>query len=561
MADEGVRSRLGKAAAAFTSNARNPNLRRAQLSFLGAWTAEWAFTVGLGIVAYRAGGVTAVGLVGLLRMVPSAILAPLLSPLADRGRRERVLILVSTVRGVATAAAAVVVGLAGPPQIVYALAALSTIAATLFRPAHSALLPSLCRTGYELASANVVRGLLDSVATLVGPLLAAVLLQFTSVTVVFAVAAGASLWAAALLLRLRYDAPPRPSAPRKTHLLNEAAEGIRAVIRNRDVALIIGLAAAQTFTRGALTVFTVVVAIDLLGTGEPGVGTLTAAVGAGAVLGSLGASLLVGTRRLGAWFAVGVALWGLPVTLIGLFPQEAAALSLLACVGVGNALIDLAGFTLLARMAPDDVLARVFGVLESLVALSIGLGAIVASLVIDLSGVRPALVTVGLLCPIVAAVSWHRLRRLDRSIGVRDRDIGLLQAVDMLNPLPLPAMEQLARGLEPVAVPAGNVVFNQGDIGDRYYVIESGEAEVIGDGHVVATLGHGEGFGEIALLRRIRRTATVRATSALRLQALRSDHFLAVVLGYTPSAREAGTVVETMLDRYSPHDDPEQPPE
>ena len=561
MADEGVRSRLGKAAAAFTSNARNPNLRRAQLSFLGAWTAEWAFTVGLGIVAYRAGGATAVGLVGLLRMVPSAILAPLLSPLADRGRRERVLILVSTVRGVATAAAAVVVGLAGPVQIVYALAALSTIAATLFRPAHSALLPSLCRTGYELASANVVRGLLDSVATLVGPLLAAVLLQFTGVTVVFAFAAGASLWAAALLLRLRYDAPPRPSAPTKTHLVNEAAEGIRAVIRNRDVALIMGLAAAQTFTRGALTVFTVVVAIDLLGTGEPGVGTLTAAVGAGAVLGSLAASLLVGTRRLGTWFAVGVAMWGLPVTLIGLFPQEAAALGLLACVGVGNALIDLAAFTLLARMAPDDVLARVFGVLESLVALFIGLGAFVASLVIDLSGVRPALVTVGLLCPIAAAVSWHRLRRLDRSIGVRDRDIGLLQAVGMLNPLPLPAMEQLARGLEPVAVPAGHVVFKQGDVGDRYYVIESGEAEVVGDGHVVATLGHGEGFGEIALLRRIRRTATVRATSALRLQAMRSDHFLAVVLGYTPSAREAGTVVETMLDRYTPHDDPEQPPE
>ena len=145
-------------------------------------------------------------------------------------------------------------------------------------------------------------------------------------------------------------------------------------------------------------------------------------------------------------------MWGLPVTLIGLFPQEAAALGLLACVGVGNALIDLAAFTLLARMAPDDVLARVFGVLESVVALFIGLGAIVASLVIDLSGVRTALVTVGLLCPIVAAVSWHRLRRLDRSIGVRDRDIGLLQAVGMLNPPP--AMEQLARGLEPVAVPA-----------------------------------------------------------------------------------------------------------
>ena len=92
------RSRLRAAAAAFASNAINPNLRRAQLSFLGAWTAEWAFTVGLGIVAYREGGATAVGLVGLLRMVPSAVIAPLAASLADRGRRERVLVLVSTVR-------------------------------------------------------------------------------------------------------------------------------------------------------------------------------------------------------------------------------------------------------------------------------------------------------------------------------------------------------------------------------------------------------------------------------------------------------------------------------
>src|ERR671912_409249 len=101
--------RLSDASSAFTSNARNPNLRRAQLSFLGAWTAEWAFTVALGIVAYRDGGAAAVGLVGLLRIVPAAILAPLLSPIADRGRRERVLILVSIVRGGATAAAALVV--------------------------------------------------------------------------------------------------------------------------------------------------------------------------------------------------------------------------------------------------------------------------------------------------------------------------------------------------------------------------------------------------------------------------------------------------------------------
>lgn len=552
MGDGRRRGRLHDAAAAFTSNWRNPDLRRAQLSFLGAWTAEWAFTVALGIVAYRDGGAAAVGLVGLLRMLPSAILAPLLSPIADRGRRERVLVLVSIVRGVATAAAAVVVAVAAPTAVVYVLAVLSTIAATLYRPAHSALLPSLCSTGHELASANMVRGLLDSAATLVGPLLAAVLLQFTGVDVVFAVAAAASFAAAALLVGLRYDAPPRPPAARRPNLVVEAVEGLRAVARSRDLVLILGLAAAQALTRGALTVLSVVVAIELLGTGEPGVGALMTAVGVGAVLGSLAASFLVGTARLGGWFAVGVALWGLPLALIGLVPQQSAALVLLAFIGVGNALIDLAGFTLIARLAPDEVLARVFGVLESLVAVFIGLGAVVAAAMIAWLGVPGALVAIGLVCPLLAAACWRRLRALDRSVDVLDADVALLRRVAMFRSLPLPSVEQLARGLEPVAVEAGAVVFEQGDAGDRYYLIESGEADVVGDGRIVATLGSGEGFGEIALLRRTPRTATVRARTRLGLRALRPERFLSVVLGYSASATEAAVGVDGLLGRYAP---------
>jgi CRP-like cAMP-binding protein len=145
-------------------------------------------------------------------------------------------------------------------------------------------------------------------------------------------------------------------------------------------------------------------------------------------------------------------------------------------------------------------------------------------------------------------------------VDVLDADIGLLQEVPMFHPLPLPAVEQLARGLEPVTVAADQVVFRQGDVGDRYYVIESGEADVVGDGRVVATLGPGEGFGEIALLRRTRRTATVVARSELQLQALGSDRFLPVVLGYTPSAQEAATVVDDRLERYEPKEPFEEPP-
>jgi predicted MFS family arabinose efflux permease len=545
-----LRTRLRAAAAAFASNAVNSNLRRTQLSYLGAWTAEWAFTVALGIVAYRAGGATAVGLVGLLRMVPAAVVALLGAPLADRGRRERVLVLVSTLRAVATGAAGIVVALNGPVLIVYVFAVLSTMAATLYVPVHSALLPSLCRTGHELASANVVRGFLDSLATLAGPLLAALLLEFTNLAVVFIVASAGSLAAAALLLGLRYDAPPRPPAPRKVNLLAEAAEGMRIIVRSRDLALLNGLAVAQTFTRGALTVFTVVVALDLLGTGEPGVGTLTAAIGAGAVIGSLTASLLVGSRHLAQWFDIGIALWGLPIALIPLFPSQGAVLTLLGCVGLSNTLVDLGLYTLMARLAPDEVLARVFGLQESVVSLTVGLGAIVASLLIELTSVSVALVVVGTLCPILAVAAWRRLRHLDRYIGVLDKEIGLLQSVPMLRPLPLPAVEHLARGLEPIQVPTGRAVFRQGDPADRFYVIETGTAEVVGDGNLITTLGPGDGFGEIGLLRRVPRTATVRAATDLDLQALRCNRFLPVITGFPPSAREADASVEEMLHRF-----------
>ena len=153
-----------------------------------------------------------------------------------------------------------------------------------------------------------------------------------------------------------------------------------------------------------------------------------------------------------------------------------------------------------------------------MITLGVGLGALVAALLIEWTSVSVALVIVGPLCPSLVVVAWRRLRHLDRDIGELDKEVGLLHGVPMFQPLPLPAIEQLARGLEPVHVPAGQAVFRQGDPADRFYVIEAGAADVVGDGRLVTTLGPGEGFGEIALLRRVPRTAMVRAATDLELQ-------------------------------------------
>jgi CRP-like cAMP-binding protein len=83
-------------------------------------------------------------------------------------------------------------------------------------------------------------------------------------------------------------------------------------------------------------------------------------------------------------------------------------------------------------------------------------------------------------------------------------------------------------------------------------VIETGAADVVGDGRLITMLGPGDGFGEIGLLRRVPRTAMVRAATDLELQALTCDRFLPVVTGFPPSSREAGAEVEEMLDRFNP---------
>ena len=478
---------------------RHGAMTRALLSFGAAFTAEWAFTVALGLVAFADGGAAAVGLVGLLRLVPAALLAPVISTYADRMPRERVLVASSAVRGVATLAAAAVLAADGPTVAVYALAVVSTIAFTPFRASHSALLPSLCRSPDELTGVNVLRGALDSLSLVVGAMAAALLVDTFDVAAVFLFAGAAALVSAVLLVRLRYERIP-VSVPAQQDLVAATREGLAAVTRHSGVALVVGLVVLQAAIRGAFTVFVVVVAIDVLDGSQADVGVLTGAVGIGALLGSLVCTLLVGSRAMTRWLGLAVVLWGAPLAVMGLIPYGVVALLAAGVIGVGNALVDVTAFSLLARMTPNDLLARVFGVLESLGALAVGFGALVAPLVIAGLGTRGALVAVGSVAPVVCVLCWRRLTAIDRSVAVRTDVIALLRQVPMLRPLPVPVVELLAREVSRVRLSPGEVLFAAGDAGEDFYVVATGTVEVVDRGEVVRTMSAGDGFGEIALL-------------------------------------------------------------
>lgn len=525
-------------------------LHRAQISFAAMWAGESAFMVSLAVVAYGEGGVTAVGVVTAARMATAALLAPFLATLADRVRRERILTCIGVVRGAMLVCAAAVTASGGPAAATYGFAIVATVAVALYRPAHSALLPALAKSPEDLTRANAVRGMLDSLSTLGGPVAAAVLLAASGPATAFAACAAASLLGGLVVVALPYDVPPRADSVRGS-AGRDVVQGFATIAGDRALSLVTGLGVVQTLTRGCLTVFTVVLAIDLLDTGDPGVGVLNAAVGAGGVLGSLFAFTLVRRGGLATWFGIGIALFGAPLALIGAVPEQAAAIVLLGLVGVGNALIDVGGFTILARMTDEAVLARMFAGFEAILTLGVALGGLLAPVLIEGLGPRPALVVVGLLAPVALAASWTTLRRLDGRMRIRDADIEILRAVPMLAILPAATIEQLGARLDHAEFAPGQMVFAQGDGGDGFYVVESGRADVVRGGRVVNTLGRGAGFGEIALLADRPRTATILASGdePLCVGVLQRPAFLTAVTGYPMSATAGREVVARLAAR------------
>jgi MFS family permease len=410
----------------------------------------------------------------------------------------------------------------------------------------------LCTATSQLTSATVVRGILEAGGALLGPALGGLLLATADPAALFAAVAVLCLASAVAVVGLPYESRLDAAPPVRPALLREAVDGARAVAANPDLRLLFGLGFAQTIVRGALTVYTVVVAIDILDTGDAGVAALSAAIGVGGLLGSFAVSLLVGSRHLGVWLGLALALWGAPIAVLGASPTEAAGYALLATVGLANAVVDIPFFTLPVRLAPDAVLARAFGVFEALVALGVGLGSVLAPALLTALGVRGALVATGVVLPVLALLCGPRLVALDLRLGVREAEIAVLRDVPVLRQLPVPSIEQLARRLRQATVPAGTAIVRQGEPGDAYFVLASGRAEVVGDGTVVGTLGPGDGFGEIALLHDVLRTATVRACSEVTVFELERGDFLDAVAGFNPSADAVRDVVAGHLANFRP---------
>ena len=548
----GLKTFLASALAVPTIVLRNRKLRRVQLAWVLAVLSEWGFAVAVSVYAYQRDGATAVGIVAFVRLLAPALTLPFLTALADRRRRTRVMAASALSAALLLTLCAAFVYSDAAAIGVYVLQALAMVAGTLFRPAQAALLPSLATSPEELTAANGMSSAIEAVAIFAGPLLTGGVLALFGVGAALAVAAGG--YALALVFVLGVHEGAREEVPMRgvRDVAAELVAGVTTVARAPRLRFLIGLIACQALLAGALGVFVVVLALGRLGLGDGGVGLLYAAPGVGGLIGALAAVGLVGRRGLAAGVALGLVLWGAPIALIGIWPTTATALVLLGLVGLGNAFVDVSAFTLIQRTVPDEVLARVFGVLGSVVLGCVACGALLAPALVGVLGIRGALVVSGSFLLVVTALGWRRLRAIDRAADLPQRQLELLRATPLFAPLAAPTLEALAQKLVPLSYAAGAEVVREGDQASASSSSPPASSQSAPTAVKALFSGPGDFFGEIALLRNVPRMATVRAVGNVELYALGREDFISAVTGHPESAAAAAAVVATRLASLRP---------
>ena len=521
---------------------RNRPLSRIVLAFGAFNLSDWAQWLAILVYAYGRGGAAESGTVALLLLVPATVIAPIAASLGDRLSRAWMLQLAyaGQALGFALAAAALLGG--APAPLVYAAAAAGIAMTSLTRPATSSILPWLTRDPAELTAANAAAGAMESAGMLGGPALGGAVLAVAPPAMVYLLSATLAAIAAALVLRVPRDsadpAPrPGPAAP-----VAELLAGFAAVARlpgPRTVVLVLGASSALW---GAVDVLVVGLAIDVLRVGPSGAGGLGVVLGIGGLAAASLVTLMAGRRTLAAPFAAGLFAWGLPLVVIGVAPVPIVVIAMLGLAGAGRTLVEIVGQTLLQRASPAAVLTRIFGVVETAYLAFFGLGSIAIAAVVGAVGVQRAFVVAGVALVLVIAIGWRSLLAIDRRAVVPVEEVALLRSIPIFAPLPGPKLERLAGLLVPVRAARGARIITEGDAGDRFYVVGSGEIEIAIGGRVVRREGPGASFGEVALLRDVPRTATVSAVSDCTLYALERADFLEVLTGF-PASMAVATAV------------------
>jgi hypothetical protein len=519
---EGTIALMRGAAAVLVRGLGKPRLRRVVLAFAGFSLAAYAVWTAMLVYAYDRGGTTTAGVIAVVQLVPAVFVAPLGAEIVDSRGGGYGLLLGYVLQAVAMGITAAVILVDGPAIAAYAFAVIAVLATTLSRPAQVKALSSLAEHPDELTGATALCGWIEGFSALAGPALAGLGIALDGPGLVFAAFAVAVAGSAVTVVPFsaRRDLRVAGTDERSAGVL----AGVQALRSERPARALVVMLTVEQLVIGALDVLAVVLAISTLGLGAPSAGYLNAAFGAGATVGGLAGITLAGRRRV-AVPLIGAALaWAVMFTVLGVHQTTVAAFLLLPLAGVCRAVLETAGKALLVRVTPHEVLGRVFGVLEGLMLAGLAAGALLVPILVALGGVRAALIGVAAVLAAAVLAPLKSFRRLDTTAPAAA--LAIVRAHPLFDGLPPEVLEGLARNLAPNTTHATDHVIVQGDVGDRFYLISAGEFDVSIDGRFITTLGPGQGFGEIALLRDVPRTADVTARTDGLLYSLEREPFL-----------------------------------
>jgi predicted MFS family arabinose efflux permease len=538
---QALRSSLAALRLAFV----NDGIRRLGISWTLGVAADAALVVVTLVTVFNRGGAIAAAVFGAIRMIPAVGVGMLAGAMLERFRGDRILVALGLVRAISAALTAATIATAGPTMddhqvtliLLFVLAAVAAAASAPVRPTQVTLMPAIARSPGELVAANTAWSTGEGLGAFGGPFIAGALMAAGMHAVVAVVAAAAFLVTAALGAGLRFEqAADASGGGSHTSGGLQLTDGLRAVRRRPVLAWSMLGTYGQAMTRGLLNALVVVAAIELLGMGQSGLGLLSAALGFGGLVGAIVAVSSARSEQLIRTETVALVFWGLPLALIGVVPFAEVALAAMVVIGVANATYDVALFTIFQRGSPNDDRAKVLSVLEGAIGLGAISGSLLAPVLLTIFGTRGALVASGSILPILALVIYVRIGRSEQVSVVNEALVQFLRRVPPFAELPLTALERLAAGLVSVTAPSGTALMTQGEPGDRFVVIATGEIEVLVDGQPVHRLGPGAGVGEVALLRRSPRTATVIAVSDVTGYSIDAATFLAAVAGPAAAA-------------------------
>ncbi len=507
---------------------QEPGLLRLQAAWLSIHAGKTALLVINLVLAYQVGGPAAMGLFGIARFLPPTVLSVLAGLPTARWAPDRVLVGVNALRTLSVVLLLAVVRFDAPIEAFYLVVALESGVGAFSRPLHVAILPFVARTPAGLVAANVASSAVEGLGTFIGPAIAGMLLVFGAsdsalLAVVAIYAAGV---AAIAVLPVRTQRLGDASSATFAGVRRQAVAGIRTCLFVRGPRLVLTGILLQTLVRGLLNILIVLIAVELLDLGDGGVGSLNAVLGAGGLLGAAVALLLAGQPRMAPAFALSLAAWGAPLLVIGLLPQTVVAFAAMLAIGVANSVVDVTAYTLLQRTTTNDERVAVMGVLDSLANLGQAAGGLLAPILVVATDLPTACIVAGAILPVAAAGLWFGLRNADPGVQGDDAVPALLRGVHLFAPLSLAAIEDVNRRLQPVAYEPGGWLMQQGEPGVEFVIIEAGDVEIIEDGTHIRTLGPGTAVGEIALLKDVPRTASVRAVGAVRGYSLGREDFL-----------------------------------